>query len=81
MDAQQLAEGQGESLGGWIHGVIGGQPIYVKSFEADPHGVRRIAQAAVRECVSEKEIAESIVDTGNWNAQPGEKAKPQQYYQ
>ncbi len=79
--AQQLAERQSESLRGWIHGVIGGQPIYVKSFEADPHGVRGIAQAAVRERVSEKEITESIVDTGDGNAQPGEKAKPQQYYQ
>src|SRR5260221_12720129 len=41
------------------------KPVYVKGFEADPHRMRRIGQAAVRKGISHQQVAEFVMNTGN----------------
>src|SRR5262249_9025096 len=61
--AKNLANSENRALGWRIHRGIGWKPVDVERFEADPHRVRRIRQAAMGERVCHEEIAELIVDS------------------
>ena len=63
--AEELPKRQSETLRGRIHGSVLGKPVDVKGFEAHPHGVRRISEAAMRERIGHERVAEFVVDAGN----------------
>ena len=41
----------------------------VESVKEDPHRMRRIGEAAMRECVGREQVAELVVNGGYWNGQ------------
>ena len=67
--AEQLADGHREPLRRRIHRGVCGKPVDVKRFEADPHRVRRIGEAAVGERVGHQQVAEFVVNAGNRDGQ------------
>src|SRR5216683_6431502 len=73
--AKQPAERENGSLARRIFRRICREPIHMKRFETDPHGMGRIGQAAVSESVAEQQIAEFVVDSGDGHWQLTQKSK------
>lgn len=64
MSCDQLTDGQGESLGGWILGHVGRLLDDMKTLKMHPHRVCGIRQAPMGERIRRKQVAKLIVDLG-----------------
>ncbi len=73
--AKQLTKREDGTLRGRILRSISRKPIDVERFETYPHGMWRIGQTAVGECVPEQQVAVFVMDSGNRDGQLRQKSK------
>src|SRR5258708_11560620 len=78
--AEDLTERQNQALRGRVHGGVLRKPIYVKGFEADPHGMRWIGQAPVREGITHQQVTEFVVNAGDRNMKKRKREKTNNDY-
>ena len=69
MPEDYLTEGQDRPLPGVVHRCIGRLLINVESFEVNPHWMSVIRNSPVRDCVSQQQMTELIVDSRLGNRQ------------
>src|SRR5258705_8490352 len=78
--AKDLTERQNQALRGRVHGGVLRKPIYVKGFEADPHGMWRIGQTSVREGITHQQVAEFVVNARDRNMKKRKSEKTKNDY-
>src|SRR5260370_28165665 len=78
--ADDLTERQSQALRGRVHGGVLRKRIYVKGFEADPHGMRWIGQAPVREGITHQQVTEFVVNAGDRNMKKRKREKTNNHH-
>jgi hypothetical protein len=72
--AEQLADRQKDALRRRIHRGIAGEKVDVEGFQADPHGMGRVGEAAMCKGVAHQQVAEFVVDTRDRDREPGQQS-------